>query len=155
MPIISHRELYESFASHKVRYVLIGGAAVILHGVHRATLDVDILIEATVENAQATLEALRDVGMGTAHLLDAEEVLAQDVTIFDDLIVVDVQTRTPGVVFEDAWERRRVEMIEGATVNVLSLEDLIASKEAAGRPVDLEDVKILRKIAAEQGGLRN
>ena len=146
----TYRDLYASFASHKVRYLLIGGAAAVAHGVQRATFDVDILIEATPENAAATLAAMLEIGMGTADLTDAQDLLAQEVTIFDDVLNVDVQTRTPGVVFAEAWERRQVADSHGVAVNVLALDDLIASKEAAGRPVDLDDVAALRRAQADQ-----
>jgi hypothetical protein len=51
-----------------VRYVVIGGIASILHGVPRATFDLDILIEATPENAQRLLDALLEAGLATASL---------------------------------------------------------------------------------------
>jgi predicted nucleotidyltransferase len=142
----THRDLYASFASHNVEYLVIGGIAAIIHGVPRMTLDLDILIAATPDNARATLQALRDAGMGTARLIEAEDLLAQDVTVFDDVLVVDVQIRTPGLVFEEAWERRRAETIEGVRVNVVSLDDLIASKEASDRPTDREALVALRRL---------
>jgi hypothetical protein len=60
--------VFSSFQSHNVRYVIIGGIAAILYGVPRATFDLDILIEATPENAQRLLAALLDAGLGTADL---------------------------------------------------------------------------------------
>ena len=142
----THRDLYSSFVSHDVRYLLIGGAAVIVHGVDRGTLDVDILIEATPDNARRAVQALRDAGLGTAFLLEPDELLGKQIVILDDWLPVDVQTATPGIDFAQAWERREVMTVDGVPVNVLSLEDLIASKEAAGRPEDLEDVAALRRI---------
>jgi predicted nucleotidyltransferase len=146
----SPRDLYASFASHNVKYLLIGGAAAITHGVNRITVDVDVLIEATPENAAAVLDALVEIGLGTATLITPQELLSQQVTIFEDLLPVDVHTQTPGIRFEEAWARRRVESIDGVRVDLLSLNDLIASKEAAGRPVDLEDVTALRQLRGSQ-----
>ncbi len=60
--------VFRSVQSHEVRYVLIGGIAAILHGVPRATFDLDILIEATLENAQRLIDALLEAGLQTAAL---------------------------------------------------------------------------------------
>lgn len=51
-------EVFASFQKHKVKYLVIGGIAAVLHGVPRATFDLDILIEATEDNAQRVLEAM-------------------------------------------------------------------------------------------------
>ncbi len=137
------RGVYSSLRKHKVKYVTIGGIAAILHGVPRATFDLDILIEATPENAQRLLDALLDAGLGTASLTTAEEVLAHEITIFRDRVSVDVQTKTPGITFSEVWERRQVMKYGRTSFDVLSKEDLIASKLAAGRAKDLEDIRLL------------
>jgi len=54
-----------------------------------------------------------------------------------------VQTRTPGIEFNEVWENRETMDYQGQIFYVLSKEDLIASKRAAGRAVDLEDVRLL------------
>ncbi len=146
----THRDLYASFACHNVKYLVIGRVAAVMHGVPSTTFDLDILIAGTPNNAQAMLEALRDVGMGTASLIEARDILAQDVTMFDDVLALDVQIQTPGLDFEKAWERRQVETIQGVPVNVVCLEDLIARKEAANRPSDQEDLAILRPLRDSQ-----
>jgi predicted nucleotidyltransferase len=138
------QNVFESFRSHEVKYLVIGGVAAILYGVPRATLDLDILIEASPENARRLLIAMEEGGLGTASLTTPEELLATEVTIFRDRVRVDVQTSTPGIEFRSAWERRQEMSFHGVRFFVASKEDLIASKEAAGRPRDLEDVRILR-----------
>ena len=137
------KEIFESFQNHNVRYLVIGGIAAVLYGVPRATFDLDILIEPTPENARRLLSALLDSGLGTASLTNAEEVLSTEITVFKDRVRLDVQTKTPGIEFEDAWERKSVMTYQGQHLYVASLQDLITSKRAAGRPVDLEDVRIL------------
>jgi hypothetical protein len=101
------KDVFKSFQQHEVRYVVIGGIAVVLYGVPRATFDLDILIEATLENAQRLLDALIDAGMGTATLTNVDEILANEITIFQDLVRIDVQITTPGLQFETAWERKQ------------------------------------------------
>lgn len=139
-------ELFASLERHDVEYVLVGGLAAILHGVPRATLDVDLLIEPSRGNAERLLAALAGAGLGTAHLVTPEELLSKEVTIFQDLLRVDAFTAIPGVVFADAWARRSDAPVAGTIVHLMSLDDLIASKRACGRPKDLQDVEDLEKV---------
>jgi hypothetical protein len=138
------KRVFASFDSHDVRYVVIGGVAAILHGVPRTTFDLDILIETTPENARRLLEALTEAGLGTASLTTPEEVLRNTITVFEDRVRIDVQTATPGITFREAWEGRHDTAYQGQKIHILSKEDVIRSKLAAGRAVDLEDVRVLR-----------
>ena len=122
---------------------MIGGIAAVLYGVPRATFDLDILIEATGVNAQRLLDALGEAGLGTAEMTTAEEILANEITIFKDRIRIDAQTRTPGLDFQTAWNGRVTMEYQGQPFFVVSRKDLIQSKKASGRPVDLEDVRLL------------
>ena len=135
--------VFESFQKHEVKYVVIGGIAAVLYGVPRATFNLDILIEATPENACRLLDALLEAGMGTATLTNANEILSNEITIFKDRVRIDVQTSTPGLSFQEAWKRRKSMEYQGQVFYVVSSEDLITSKRAAGREVDLEDVRLL------------
>lgn len=140
------QNVFASFQSHDVRYMVIGGIAAVLHGVPRATFDLDILIEATAPNAERLLQALREAGFGTADLTDEQGILANEITVFNDLVRIDVLTSTPGITFHDAWSRRETMDYQGQKFYVASRRDLIASKRAAGRPRDLEDVRILELV---------
>ena len=93
-----------------------------------------------VEDAQASLDA----GLGTAALTSPPEVLAHEITVFRDRVRVDVQISTPGLHFAGAWSRRKTVVFQGQEIYLLSKEDLISSKRAAGRPVDLEDIRLLQ-----------
>jgi hypothetical protein len=137
------KDVFRSLHEHEVRYVVLGGIATVLHGVPRATFDLDLLIEATPENAQRLLDALLDAGIGTAELTDSSSVLRNEITVFNDHVRVDVQTSTPGLTFDDAWQGRATMEYEGQELYVVSRADLIASKRASGRPVDLEDARLL------------
>lgn len=140
--------VFASFHSHDVRYVVIGGIAAVLHGVPRATFDLDVLIEPSSENASRLLSALESAGFGTATLTTAEELLRHEITVFNDRVRIDVQTSTPGLSFDDAWAHREEMVYNHQVFFVASLGDLIASKRAAGRPRDLEDVRLLERRAA-------
>jgi len=135
--------VFESFQSHDVEYLVIGGIAAVLHGVPRATFDLDILIRPSEANADRLLEALRAAGFGTADLIEAAGVLDNEITVFNDRVRIDVQTATPCITFEDAWPRRETMEYGGQPFFVVCRADLIASKKAAGRDRDLEDVRVL------------
>ena len=145
-------EVFASLRSHDVKYLVIGGVAASLYGVPRSTYDLDILIEATPQNAQRLLDALTEAGFGTASLVSAADVLAQEILIFQDRVKIDVQTTTPGLSFADAWQRKETMTYAGRSFYVVSKADLVASKLAAGRPVDLEDVRLLRLADEDQPG---
>ena len=70
------KDVFKSFQQHEVRYVVIGGIAAVLYGVPRATFDLDILVEATPENAHCLLDALLGAGMGTASLTNVDDILS-------------------------------------------------------------------------------
>jgi hypothetical protein len=89
------------------------------------------------------LNALIGAEMGTATLTTVDEILSNEITIFKDRVRIDVQTTTPGLSFKDAWEHRKTMEYQGQAFYVVSPEDLITSKRASGRVVDLEDVRLL------------
>ncbi|MCK5010222.1 MAG: nucleotidyltransferase [Deltaproteobacteria bacterium] len=137
------KDVFRSLQKHEVKYIVIGGIASVLHGVPRATFDLDILIEPTPDNTKHLLAALAEADFGTASLTTFDQILENEITIFKDRVRIDVQTSTPGLKFEDAWEQRVVMNYQGQDFYVVSIEDLISSKRAAGRDVDLEDVRLL------------
>ena len=137
-------DVFASFQKHEVRYVVIGGIAAVLYGVPRATFDLDILIEASTNNAQRLLDALIEANFATALQITADELLAHEITVFNDRVRIDVQTSTPGLQFADGWRNRVAMRYQGQEFYVAAKDDLIASKSAAGRTKDLEDVRLLK-----------
>jgi hypothetical protein len=144
------QDVFKFFQQHEVKYLVIGGVASVIYGVPRATFDLDIMIEATSENAQRLLAALMEAGFGTATLTNPEDVVAHEITVFNDRVRIDVQTSTPGVSFKDAWNRRKTITYQGQEFFILSKEDLINTKRASGRDVDLEDVRLLELADQDQ-----
>jgi hypothetical protein len=141
-----YRDVFRCLRKHDVRYVVIGGIAAVLHGVPRVTFDLDLLIQATEDNASRLLKALREAGLGTASLTTTERLLENEITIFKDRLRIDVQTRTPGLEFDLAWEQRESMQHQDEEFHVVCVSDLIASKVACGREVDLSDVAVLRDL---------
>lgn len=86
----------------RARYLVVGATAMQLWGTTRATRDVDILIEPTVDNAEQVLRALATLGFGFAGDLDAAAVATRPVTMAGDVSNVDILTRARSVRFTDA-----------------------------------------------------
>lgn len=141
--------MFESFQRHNVRYLVIGGIAAVLYGVPRATFDLDILIEVTTDNARRLLAAPAEAQFGTASLVTAEELLANELTVFKHRVRIDVQTSIPGLTFNEAWPRKATMNYQGQSFYVVSRRDLITSKLAAGREKDLDDSRMLN-VAQEE-----
>ena len=135
--------IFASLQKHKVKYLVIGGIAAVLYGVPRATFDLDILIDGKPTNTRRLLDAFLEAGLGTASLTSPKDVLAHEITIFRDRVRIDVQTKTPGLAFSDAWNCRERMEYKGQEFWVVSKQDLITSKRAAGRTIDQEDVRLL------------
>jgi predicted nucleotidyltransferase len=141
--------LLKSLNAHNIRYVVIGATAFPVHGYARATLDIDIFIEATPENARRTLAALKDVGYDVTDIT-IEDLLTKKLLIRQYILATDIHPFASGVTFEEVWRNRVEDKIGETPANFASLDDLIRMKQAAGRPKDLEDLRILMKLKQER-----
>jgi predicted nucleotidyltransferase len=133
------------------KYVLVGATAMQLWGTTRATRDVDILIEPTVENARRVLDALSTLTWGVASEWLAEEIVKRPVTIIGDSPQVDILTVAWSVHFRDAAPAATVFEVEGVRIPTASIEHLIASKRT-GRLQDAADIEVLEEIRRLRGG---
>src|SRR6185503_5951163 len=111
----------------------------------RATTDVDILIERTTANAKAVLAALAEIGYGFAAEWTPEEILERPITLIGDDPPVDVFTVAWSVKYETAVKRAQEFEIDGVTIPVIGIDDLIATKRT-GRVSDAEDVEALEEL---------
>jgi len=135
---------------HDVRYVLIGGAALNLHGVLRATKDVDVLIEPTVDNATRALLALKGLTFGIARKLDPKHVASRPFTIVGDTPRVDLLTVACGVTYQEAIGACVPVKVEGVAVPLADIDTLIRTKRTS-RPYDAGDILELERLR-ELGG---
>jgi len=149
-----YKDLLSAFHALGVKYLIVGGYAVILHAQPQATKDIDLLIKQDSVNAQATYAALAQLG---APLQDIRPEDFADCTAFfrfgKDPCTVDILPNIPGIDFDKAWERRVEAVIDqhtGLKASFISREDLIAAKLAAGRPQDLADVDAIRRATKIQ-----
>jgi hypothetical protein len=130
---------------HGSRYVLVGAAALQLWGTTRATKDIDILIDRTVENGRRVLAALSEVGFGLAREWLAEEIVVKPVTIIGDSPRVDILTVAWSVLYPEAAADATVFTVEGVEIPTASIDHLIASKRT-GRLQDAADIEVLEEI---------
>lgn len=150
------KELLYAFNAHSVRYLIIGGYAVSIHSQPRATKDLDILIDPSLENGKAVFAALMQFGAPLDGLVARDFVEPESFfRMGAPPAMVDILSRIKGVEFAGAWERRVVRKVdEGLSVPFISRADLLASKLAAGRPEDLADVAVLRAAMRDTDGSR-
>ncbi|HET9316504.1 MAG TPA: DUF6036 family nucleotidyltransferase [Vicinamibacteria bacterium] len=137
--------LLRSLSAHRARYVIIGATAFPVHGYARATLDLDIFIDADAENVARVRRALIDFGYDLSDVSEAE-LATRKILIRQYLVETDVHPFVAGVSFEQVWQNRVEDRIGTTPTAFASLADLIQMKEAAGRPKDLEDLKVLRRL---------
>jgi len=128
---------------------VIGATAFPVHGYARATLDVDIFIQATPLNARRTLAALADVGYDVTDITE-EDLLSKKVLIRQYILETDIHPFVAGATFEEVWQHRIRDKIGKAPANFASLEDLIKMKRAASRPKDREDLRVLLKLKRQR-----
>jgi predicted nucleotidyltransferase len=137
--------LLKLFNDRKVKYVIIGATAFPIHGYARATLDTDISIEPTVENAEKCLAALMDFGYDM-NQITAHDLLRKKTLIRQYLLEVDIHPFVTGVEFQEVWKRKIKGRIGKVETSFACLDDLIKMKKAADRPKDKEDLKVLLKL---------
>lgn len=132
------------------KYLVIGGVACILHGHTRTTSDVDILIDRTPSNAARVLDALSKLGYDFAREWAPEEILRRPITVIGDDPQVDVFTLAWNVKYDAAAKRSSAVEVDGVTIPLIGLDDLIATKRT-GRLQDAADIEVLEEIKRLRG----
>ena len=152
-------ELLAKLARAEVRYVLVGGGAVILHGHARVTSDLDIVIEASEDNARRLRTVLATWGEGAGTQYSVEELATLDLgplRIIEDFSL-DVFTLIRSrrldreFTFEElVTDATRVRLSDGSEVLVASIARLVDFKVGTGRVKDALDVEVLTEILVGQ-----
>ena len=148
-----------------VRYVLVGGLAVLLHGVDRLTADIDLVVDLAPEQAAKAIEVLLALGLRAGAPVDprefADPVVRRRWHEESGLVVLsfwDPQNRCPTVDlfaeypmdFETLFAQSVTVPLSGTDVRIASVAHLVDIKRAAGRPRDLEDVVRLNQLSRER-----
>lgn len=154
--------IFDALAQARVRYLVVGGVAVVLHGHPRLTADLNLVVALDPKNLRAAIRALASLGYRPRAPVDAEAfadpavrrswIAEKGLRVFslwsDSLPAteVDLFVEEP-FPFDDAYARGVRVWVQGVPITVAGLEDLIALKRAAGRQKDLEDAGALDAIA--------
>jgi hypothetical protein len=144
--------LCKALNAEGVRYVLIGGFAVILHGFVRGTKDIDLLVEVSAENIQRLKRAMAMLPDNAISLMADDEVEKYQVVRIADEIVVDLMKSACGIDYAKAVTGIETKIVDGVSIPVAGKELLIETKQTV-RPSDAADVQFLRfRMAAENDG---
>ena len=163
MPGGALTEIFRALDDAEVRYLVVGGVAVVLHGYPRFTADLDLVVELTASNASAAIAALQTLGYRPRAPVRAEDFADEDIraswreekglTVFSlwspscPGTEVDLFVEEP-FDFGEAWSRRLDALLDdGTTVHVVGIDDLRALKARVGRPKDVDDIAQLDAIA--------
>ncbi|MDH4172278.1 MAG: hypothetical protein OEW90_04060 [Betaproteobacteria bacterium] len=154
-------ELFRALQEDKVRYLVVGGVAVNLHGIGRLTVDVDLMLALDAQNLERFVSVARRfplkpvVPVKLEDFADAAKVgewienkgmLALALRSSDPATpTVDVLVK-PVVPFDDAWARRVQRSVEGIAIPIAAIEDIIRLKTGTGRQKDEADIKALRQL---------
>ncbi len=139
------KELLNLLEKYRVKYLVVGGYAVMRYAEPRFTKDLDLFILASKENAQAIFKALKEFG---APLNELSPKDFSEEGYFYQMgkppLRVDILMSIPGIKFEPAWENREILKTTEMEINFISKEDLMKAKKASGRPQDLLDLENLK-----------
>ena len=143
-------DLLKAFENHGVRYLIVGGHAMMLYTEPRYTKDLDVWVEATAENAERVYRALAGFGAPLSGMTPAD--FAEAGTFYQlgrPPLRVDILMSIDGVEFDPAWRRRVQSDFGGGVAWFISREDLIRNKRATGRSIDRHDLGLLAGDAAD------
>lgn len=140
------RDLLSALLTHKVRFLVVGAHALAVHGVPRATGDLDVWVELKEPNADRLWQALADFGAPLEALkVKRDDFLRPDMVVQFGLPPrrVDVLTSVSGLEFDEAWSDRLEREVDGLLIPFLGRASLVRNKRASGRPKDLGDLGAL------------
>jgi len=146
-----YKEMLQCLAGESVKFLVVGAYALAAHGYPRATMDIDLWVMPSRDNAEAVLRALGRFGAPVRGL--TLDDLQEDDTVFQIGVAprrIDIITGVSGLRFEEAFARSITIDIEGLQLNIPSVDDLILNKRASGRTRDLADAEALESLKASR-----
>jgi hypothetical protein len=130
-----------------VRYLVVGGYAVMLYTEPRYTKDIDVFVGPGDREISGIGQAFTEFGFPmTAELLDQLKMPNRMISIGRPPSRIDLLNELTGVDFERAWQHRNIVVVDDIEVPFISLYDLVDAKRACGRPQDLLDLKKLEPL---------
>jgi len=138
------KELLALFNAHHVKYLIVGGYALALHGAPRYTGDIDILIQPDSENAKRILKALEAFGFASIGLQEADLTTPEKVIQLGyPPVRIDIMTSLSGVSWEKAYKGRVQGDYDDLKIFYIGREQLILNKKSTARKKDLADLEAL------------
>jgi hypothetical protein len=140
-----YEEFLKLLNKHSVKYCIIGAFAMAFHAEPRYTKDIDILVQASTENAEQLLLALDEFGFGSLNL-NAEDFSAGGniIQLGYEPVRIDIITSIQDLDFNEIWQNRVKGSYGRQTVNFIDRENLIKSKKISNRPQDKADLAKLQ-----------
>ena len=137
------KDFVQCLNSNNVKYLLLGGWAVGIHGHPRLTKDIDFLVSIDNNNLENLKKAINDFGVlddDVNYLKEKGNIIRYGVSP----IAIDIINDADGIDFEDCYSRKEIIIVENIKISVISKSDLIINKISSGREQDLADVKKLK-----------
>ena len=147
------RDFIIQLNKHSVEYMLIGGYALGVYGHIRATNDLDIFVNPTDQNASKMVKVCIDYGIPTEHIKMEMFLVEKMIGIGQPPLRIEILKKLDIADFKYAFQRVRKVMVDGISINVVDLDDLILLKKAEvkdrNKSRDLEDLSFLEKLKAD------
>lgn len=144
------RDVLSELLSARARFLVVGAHALAVHGIPRATGDLDVWIDPGPENVPRVWTALVRFGAP----MEALGVESRDLALSGTIVQlgvpprrIDIMTSVTGLAFEDAWTNRITHRVNDLEVPFIGRTALLANKRATGRPKDLADIAALERRA--------
>lgn len=140
------KDLIHLLQKHQVKFVLIGGHAVMCYAHPRYTKDIDFLVSIDEQSAKGCIDALIEFGIPSDQI--NKRLFFEEGNFFkvgQEPWRIDLITSVTGLAFADIYQRSVVMVLSNLNIHVISKDDLITLKTLAARPQDLLDVEALKK----------
>ena len=140
------RDMLSCLKDAGVEFIVVGAYALAAHGYPRATGDIDIWVNNSPANARKVLRALTSFGAPLSGITEADFTSRDAVVQLGvEPCRIDILTGIDGVTFDEAWEAKLLVEVDGISLFVLSMHDLLRNKVASGRDKDQSDIAWLKK----------
>ena len=141
-----YKDMLQLFNKYSVKYLVVGAYAMGNYGYSRHTLDIDLWIEKSIENAKKIQKVFNDFPVPYEITVDELNTKNMVLQIGIEPMRIDILTDIDGVNFSEAWQNKSNNSLFGEEIHFISLHDLIKNKTSTNRPKDKYDVLELEKI---------
>ena len=142
------RDFITALNEQNVEYILIGGYSVILYGYARTTGDLDIWVNKSTENYLRLMQAFHQFGMSLFDMTESNFLNNPNFDVFTfgrPPVSIDIMTEVKGLEFRKAFERSKMIEVEGLSLRLIYLDDLLHAKKSSSRAKDMNDIENLKE----------